>query len=116
VGGRGKLGVVVNRGDVCIVDLGGRIGRRPVVILTRNNVIAFLNKVTVAEITTQGKGYPTEIPIQTAGNLPRDSYVLADNIHTIPKNLLQKHTGTLDRETMHRVSRAVVLALGLEET
>ncbi len=105
----------MNRGDVRIVDLGGRIGRGPVVILTRNNVIAFLNKVTVAEITTQGKGYPTEIPIQTAGNLPRDSYVLVDNLHTIPKNLLQKQTGTLDRETMRRVSRAVVLALGLEE-
>jgi mRNA-degrading endonuclease toxin of MazEF toxin-antitoxin module len=112
---RGKLGGTVNRGDIWIVDLGGRIGRRPVVILTRDNVIPFLNKVTVAEITTRGKGYPTEIPIRTAGNLPHDSFVLADSLHTIPKNVLDKHTGTLNEATMSRVSRAVVLALGLEE-
>lgn len=106
----------MNRGDIWFVDLGGRIGRRPVVILTRDNVIAFLNKVTVAEITTRGKGYPTEIPIQMAGNLPQNSFVMADNLHTIPKSLLQKHTGTLNGETMSRISRAVVLALGLEES
>ena len=98
----------MNRGAVWIVDLDGRIGKRPIVILARRNVIASLNKVAVAEITSRGKGYPTEVPIQTSGNLPQDSYVLADNIHTIPKNLLHK-------ETMRRVSRAIELALGLED-
>jgi len=33
-------------------------------------VIAHLNKLTVAEITSTGKGYPTEVPIGNKGNLP----------------------------------------------
>ena len=51
----------MNRGDIWLINLGGRIGNRPVVVLTRQNVLDYLNKVTVAEITTRGKGYPTEI-------------------------------------------------------
>ena len=56
----------MNRGDVWQLDLGGRAGRRPALVLTRQGVIAHLNKLTVAEITSTGKGYPTEVPIVAA--------------------------------------------------
>jgi mRNA-degrading endonuclease toxin of MazEF toxin-antitoxin module len=58
----------MNWGDIWIIDLGGRIGRRPVLIITRDNVIEYLEKVTIAEITTQGKGYPTEVFVGQKGN------------------------------------------------
>ena len=58
----------MNRGDIWMVNLGGRIGKRPVLIITRQNVLKYLNKVTVLEITTQGKGYPTEIFIDQKAN------------------------------------------------
>jgi len=48
----------MNRGDIWMIDLGGRIGLSPVVILSRQNVLKHLNNIIVAEITTQGKGYP----------------------------------------------------------
>ena len=51
----------MKRGDVWLVDLGPRAGKRPAVILTRDAVIPYLNKLTVAEITSKGKGYPTEL-------------------------------------------------------
>jgi mRNA interferase MazF len=105
----------MNRGDIWTVDLGGRIGTRPVVILTRNAVIPYLNKVTVVEVTTRGKGYPTEVAIGQRANLPKDSFVQADNVHTIPKHLLSRFQGSLDETTMSAVSNAVVLALGLED-
>ena len=34
----------MNRGDIWMIDLGGKIGMRPFVILTRQNVLPFLNK------------------------------------------------------------------------
>lgn len=105
----------MNRGDIWLIDLGGKIGSRPVVILTRQNVLEYLNKVTVAEITTQGKGYPTEIYINQKANLPKPSFIQADNIHTVSKNRLDKYLGTLDPDTMSEVSRRVILALGLED-
>ncbi len=104
----------MNRGDVWLIDLGGRIGRRPVVILTRQNVLQFVNKVTVAEITTRGKGYPTEIAIDHKANLPKSSFVHADDLHTVPKQRLEKYVGTLDSGILREVSRKVVLALELE--
>ena len=104
----------MNRGDIWFIDLGGKSGKRPVVIITRQNVIEHLNKVSVAEITTKGKGYPTEVYIDHKGNLPIPSFVQTDNIHTVPKNKLVKYLGTLDAVTMDEISSKVILALGLE--
>ena len=104
----------MNRGDVWLIDLGGRVGTRPVVILTRQNVLRFLNKATVAEITTKGKGYPTEIFINQKANLPKPSFVQTENLHTVTKKKLGKFLGTLDQDTMAKVSQKVVLALELE--
>ena len=104
----------MNRGEVWLIDLGGRVGTRPVLILTRQNVLKYLNKVIIAEITTQGKGYPTEIFINQTANLPKPSFVQADNLHTVPKVRLKKFLGALNPETMMEVSQKVVLALELE--
>jgi mRNA-degrading endonuclease toxin of MazEF toxin-antitoxin module len=104
----------MKRGDVWEADLGGKAGKRPVVILTRSAVIPHLNKVTVAEITTEGKGYPTEVDIDQMANLPQPSFVQLDNIQTIPKQRLQKYIGMLDDSVMKIISQKVVLALNLE--
>lgn len=105
----------MNRGDVWQLDLGGRSGRRPAVILTRQGVIAYLNKLTVAEITTGGKGYPTEIPVGQKANLPKESFVQLDNIQTVSKARFVKYLGALDAATMSAIGRTLILALGLEE-
>jgi mRNA-degrading endonuclease toxin of MazEF toxin-antitoxin module len=74
-----------------------------------------LNKVIVAEITTKGKGYPTEVYIGDKANLQKPSFVETDNLHTVPKHRLEKYLGTLDSQAMFEVSRKVVLALELEK-
>ena len=89
---------------------------RPALILTRQNVIPYLNKLTVAEVTSQGKGYPTEIAIGQSGNLPKESYVQLDNIHTVPKVRFEKYLGMLDAATMRTVGQKIILALGLEDS
>jgi mRNA-degrading endonuclease toxin of MazEF toxin-antitoxin module len=105
----------MNRGDIWQVDLRGKAGKRPALVLTRQAVIPFLNKLTVAEITTRGKGYPTEVAIGQLANMTRDSYVQLDNIQTIAKERFVKYLGHLDDRTMQRVGRKAILALGLEE-
>jgi mRNA-degrading endonuclease toxin of MazEF toxin-antitoxin module len=97
-----------------MINLGGKVGMRSAVVLTRQSVLAYLNKITVAEITTKGKGYPTEVYIDQKANLPRSSFVQTDNLHTIPKKRLERYVGTLDLETMLEVSRNANLALQLE--
>ncbi|MGH8245070.1 MAG: type II toxin-antitoxin system PemK/MazF family toxin [Gammaproteobacteria bacterium] len=105
----------MNRGDIWQIDLGAHAGRRPALILTRQGVIPHLNKLTIAEVTTSGKGYPTEVPIGQRGNLRSDSFVQLDNIHTVPKARFIKYLGSLDTVTLRTVGRKVILALGLED-
>ena len=106
----------MNRGDVWQIDLGGRAGRRPALIITRQAVISHLNKLTVAEINTAGKGYPTEVAIGHRANLPKESYVQLDNIQTVPKVHFVKYLGALDAVTMQTIGRKLILALGLEDS
>ena len=105
----------MNRGDVWQLDLGGRAGKRPAVVLTRQAVIAHLNKLTVAEIASSGKGYPTEVPIGPRANLPKESYIQLDNIQTVSRERFVKYMGALDAATMRAVGRKLILALGLED-
>jgi mRNA interferase MazF len=104
----------VNRGDIWEVNLGGRAGRRPVVILTRQAVLPHVNKVTVAEVTSRGKGYPTEVAIGQSANLRRESSAQLDNIQTVSKERFVRHLGTLGSDTMRLVGRKLILALELE--
>jgi mRNA-degrading endonuclease toxin of MazEF toxin-antitoxin module len=83
--------------------------------LTREAVIPYLTKITVAEITSQCKGYPTEVDIDQKANLTKPSYVRLDNIQTIPKQRFVKYLGTLDESVMKIISQKVVLALNLED-
>ena len=104
----------MNRGDIWMINLGGKIGTRPIVVLTRQNVLQYLNKVTVAEVTTKGKGYPTEVFIGQKANLQKPSFVQADNLHTVPQKRLERNVGNLDKQIMLKFSRKVVLSLELE--
>jgi mRNA-degrading endonuclease toxin of MazEF toxin-antitoxin module len=97
------------------LDLGGRAGRRPALILTRQGVIPQLNKLKVAEITAVGKGYPTEVAVGRRANLPKDSFAQLDNVHTVSKERFVKYLGSLDAATMRTVGRTLILALGLED-
>jgi mRNA-degrading endonuclease toxin of MazEF toxin-antitoxin module len=74
-----------------------------------------VNKLTVAEITSVGKGYPTEVPIAQAADLPRPSCVQVDNLQTVAKSRFVKYVGALDESAMRAVGRTAILALGLED-
>src|SRR3989338_8551159 len=81
--GRGVV-LPMRRGEVWEADVGGKAGRRPVLILTRSGVIPYLSKVVVAEVTSQGKGYPTQVAIDQRGNLSKPSFVSAESLHSLP--------------------------------
>src|SRR3989338_2688636 len=103
----------MRRGEIWEADIGGKVGKRPVLILTRSTVIPHLNKVVVAEITSQSKGYPTQIPIGQEGNLSKESFVSADNLHTLPKDRLIRNRGELSKSTLSKVNSAIIFALEL---
>lgn len=107
------MGSPLKRGDVWEAEIGGKAGRRPVLVLTRTGVIPYLSKVVVAEITTQGKGYPTQVPIGQRGNLSKPSFVSAESLHSLPKDRLRRYLGELSADLLRQVSEAVIFALDL---
>lgn len=101
----------MRRGEVWLTEVGGK--RRPVLILTRPEVIDVRALVTVAEVTTTLRGLSSEVPVDhEAVGLSRESAVNCDGIHTVAKSRLSGPVGEVDGFTMKRVCHAVDYALG----
>ena len=111
MGHRRRLGRRVNRGEIWLAHVGRT--HRPVLVLTRDEVIDVRALVTVAEITTNPRGLSVEVPLDHREvGLTEPSVVNCDGLHTVAKPTLTSYVGTVDDQTMGRVCRAVSHALG----
>ena len=88
--------------------------RRPVLILTRNSAIGFLNALTVAPITTTIRDIPSEVFLTPEDGLLTECATNMDNIQTVPKHKLGSLIAYLSSERMEEVNQAIAFALGLE--
>lgn len=88
--------------------------RRPVLILTRDSAIGFLNALTVAPITTTIRDIPSEVFLSQEDGLLSECAVNLDNIQTVPKAKLGSLITSLSVERMDEVKLAVSFALGLD--
>ncbi|WP_419840789.1 type II toxin-antitoxin system PemK/MazF family toxin [Candidatus Poriferisodalis sp.] len=87
--------------------------RRPVLVLTRPEVIGVRELVTVAEITTTIRGLAVEVPLDvTEVDLPSESVINCDGLHTVRRASLGECLGELGSTTMWSVCRAISYALG----
>jgi len=86
--------------------------RRPVLVLTRESVLAYLGEVTVAPITRTVRGLPSEVPLTTADGMPTDCAINCDHLQTVSKHQLGPLIATLGRERLDEVRAAVLFALG----
>ncbi len=88
--------------------------RRPVLVLTRNSAIGFLNALTVAPITTTVRDIPSEVFLSKEDGMFSDCAVNLDNIQTVPKSKLGKLITHLTYDRMEEVQQAISFALGFD--
>jgi mRNA-degrading endonuclease toxin of MazEF toxin-antitoxin module len=101
----------VNRGEVWLAEVGRK--RRPVVVLTRAEVLDVRSLVTVAEISTSARGHAAEVEIDhVVVGLERESVINCDGLHTVNQSMLTTRVGEVDDTTLERVCSAVSYALG----
>jgi mRNA interferase MazF len=101
----------VTRGEVWLARVGRK--KRPVLVLTRPEVLDVRQLVTIAEITTSIRGLAAEVHIDHAEvGLDRPSVVNCDGLHTVPQALLTTHVGGVSDEVMTNVCAAIAYALG----
>src|ERR1700709_1265619 len=102
-----------SRGSVWFAVMPAPIGRRPVVVLTRDVAIPYLTNVTVALVTRTVRGIPSEVALGPPEGLSEECVASADNIHTVPNAWLDRRVGALGLTKLDELARAVRLALDL---
>jgi mRNA interferase MazF len=87
---------------------------RPVVVLTRPEVIGLLHTVMVAPITSTVRGAPSEVLVGTGEGLRHESAVNLDHVQTVERSRLVGYVGSLAPEKMRSVCRALAIAVGCD--
>lgn len=89
-----------------------RRGRRPVLILTRQEAIPVLNKVVVAPATRTIRGIDSELPVDQGDGMPRPCVINFDNLFYVRKSLLTDRITTLSFDRMLEACKALRIATG----
>lgn len=104
----------MRRGEIWWAKLAPPTGRRPVLLLSRNEAYAVRELVLVAPLTTRIRGIASEVPLGPEEGLPRTCVVNLDVITTIAKSSLCERLTSLSAEKVKAVEAALHFALGLE--
>jgi mRNA interferase MazF len=102
----------VRRGEVWLADVGRK--PRPVVVVTRDEVLEVRANVTVAEITTQARGLAVEVPIDGGVGVDESSVINCDGLHTVSQRRLTQRIGVVDGDVLDDACAAIAAALGCD--
>ena len=101
----------MTRGEIWLAQVGRKT--RPVLVLTRPEVIDVRRLVAIAEITTSNRGLAAEVAFDCAdAGLNHESIINCDGLHTIAQSSLTTRVGTVSEATMDDVCWAISYALG----
>lgn len=100
----------MRRGDVWWYEP-PHLKRRPVVILTRDEVIPHLNHLVVAPVTTRIRSIPTEVELDRTDGMPTACVITLDNVMAVRPGHLTERITTLGADRMCSICRALASAL-----
>jgi mRNA interferase MazF len=104
----------VKRGEIWLYQFKPPDKRRPVLVLTRPEVIDLLRTVMVAPITSTIRGAPSEVSVGVDEGLKGPSAVNLDHVQTVDRELLRKYVGSVSAPKMKHVCEALALATGCD--
>ena len=99
------------RGEVWWCEL-PEIGRRPVVVLSRDAVIPRLRRALVAPCTTTLRSLPSEVLLEPGDDpVPRRSAVNLDSVESVSLAVLVERLGRLADARMLEICAALAVAV-----
>jgi mRNA interferase MazF len=104
----------MKRFEIWWAELDPPAGRRPVLLLSRNEAYSIRELITVAPVTTRIRDIPSEVPLGIEDGLPRPCVINLDIITTIAKASLRERVTVLTREKQKEVEIALHFVLGME--
>jgi mRNA interferase MazF len=102
----------LNRGESWIYAFASPEKRRPVLVLTRQEVIGLLRTVMVAPITSTIHGAPSEVVVGVDEGLKKDSAINLDHVQTVDKHRLKRFIGSVGPDKLAAVCKALAIATG----
>ena len=102
----------IARGEVWLYRFRAPDKRRPVLVLSRQEVIGLLHTVMVAPITSTIHGAPSEVIVGVDEGLKRESAVNLDHVQTVEQARLAQRLGSLSPSRMRNVCAALARAVG----
>jgi mRNA interferase MazF len=102
------------RGEVWWCEL-PEIGRRPVVVLSRDAAIPRLRRTLIGPCTTTIRGIPSEVLLEPGDDpVPRISVVNLDSVESVSLATLVERLGRLSDERMLQICKALEIAVACE--
>ena len=105
----------MRRAEIWWADLPPPSGRRPVVLLSRDEAYAVRELVTVAPVTSRIRGLAVEVPLGRAEGMQKACVANLDTIQTIAKARLRTRIAYLPYAKRVALNDAIRMALGLDE-
>lgn len=88
--------------------------QRPVLVLTRSDMIPLLHSVTVAPLTRTIRGVRSEVVVGPECGLKTESAINLHHVVTIPKTGLRRMLGSVSPTVLADVRRGLLFAYGFE--
>ena len=99
------------RGEVWWCEM-AEIGRRPVVVLSRDAVIPRHRRALVAPCTTTIRGLQSEVVLEPGDDpVPRRSAVNLDSVESVSLGILVERLGRLADDRMRQICAALAVAV-----
>ncbi len=99
------------RGEVWWCELPD-VGRRPVVVLSRDAAIPRLRRALVGPCTTTIRGIPSEVVLEPGEDpIPRASAVNLDSVESVSIRTLVERLGRLSDVRLHQICAALEVAV-----
>jgi mRNA-degrading endonuclease toxin of MazEF toxin-antitoxin module len=89
-----------------------RVGRRHVLLLSRDSAFSYLNRLLAVEVTTRIRGIPQEVALGRSEGMPGRCVANLDNLRAVPKAALRERAGRLAGSRVPEIKRAMGHALG----
>ncbi len=103
---------MIFRGEIWDAEIPG-VGRKPVVIATRDTAIPLLTNLVCVLVTSKYRGHVAEVEVGREEGLSHTSAINCDNIFTLPKTMLTTRRGSLGPVALEAFNSALEIALGL---
>lgn len=104
----------MKNGEVWWARLKPSAGRRPVVLLSRDEAYPVRMAVTVAPLTATVRGIAVEVSLGTEDGLPKACVANCDSLLTIPKAYLESRITRLSERKIDEIHKAIRFALDME--